>query len=165
MAYRSKSIRSWAMLCDPMRAGKTLTALTGSVLVGAEKTLVICPALPKLGWAEEIAKWVDEEAVVLEGRAGNVVRRFCKACMGRGRIDGVYCEACKLKNGQSNGMKLFKGKTEVAEAIAKAKYVIVNYDLLVAQRAKDGTGRAYYRTDLPGWVPTLSRHYFDIWLF
>ena len=155
------ALRSWAMLCDPMRAGKTLTALTASVLVGTEKTLVVCPALPKLGWAEEIAKWVDEEAVILEGRAGTVARRFCKVCMGRGKIDGKHCEACKLKNGQSNGLKLFKGKEEVAEAIRNARYVIVNYDLLVAQKAKDGTGRTYYRTDLPGWVPMLSRYYFD----
>jgi hypothetical protein len=105
------ALRSWAMLCDPMRAGKTLTALTGSVLVDTQKTLVVCPALPKLGWAEEIAKWVDEEAVILEGRAGKVARRFCKTCMGRGRMDGAYCEACKLKNGQSNGLKLFNRKS------------------------------------------------------
>ena len=77
------ALRSWAMLCDPMRAGKTLTALAASVLTGTQKTLVVCPALPKLGWAEEIARWVEEEAVVLEGRAGAVARRFCKTCMGR----------------------------------------------------------------------------------
>ena len=158
------ALRSWAMLCDPMRAGKTLTALAASILVASEKTLIICPALPKLGWAEEVARWLGEEALILEGRAGKVARRFCKTCVGRGRIDGAYCEACKLKNGQSNGLKIFKGKEEVADAISVARYVIVNYDLLVAQRAKDGTGRAYYRSDLPGWVPTLSRYYFDVCL-
>lgn len=169
----------WGILGNPMRSGKTPTSLAASVLVGAEKTLVICPALPKLGWAHEIAAWTDEEAVILYGRAGKVARVFCKTCMGRGFIKetGERCPDCMLLNGQSNGLRLIdathgtctKHKVtcpmclkELHEAIDKAKYVIVNYELLVAQQAKDGMGRKFFRQDLPGWVPHLARYKFDL---
>jgi SNF2 family DNA or RNA helicase len=177
------ALRDYAMLCDPPRAGKCLPTLAASVLVDARRTLIVCPALPKLGWAEEVAKWVGEEAVILEGRAGKVARKFCMACRGRGfTVDPaaatpLRCEHCKKKNGQSDGWKLVNAtygtcsahghtcpacEQELYDLIDQAKYVIVNYDLLAAQKARDGAGREYFRADLPGWVPALSQFEFDL---
>ena len=169
----------WGFLANPMRSGKTPTALGAAELVGAEKILCVVPALPKLGWAEEIARWCDEEAVILYGRAGKVARVFCKSCMGRGfnTDDGSSCDDCKLLNGQSNGLRLIDAghgtctkhdttcpqcAQELHETIDRAKYVIVNYELIVAQQAKDAAGVKYVRPDLLGWVPHLARYRFDL---
>lgn len=251
--------RSYAMNCDPMRSGKSLQALAASVLIDAKRTLIVAPALAKWVWAEEIAKWLKEEPLILEGRGGDIARRYCRACMARGHVpapnqDGsgpaamVRCEACKMRNGQSRGFKLYdvrrleqcefepcktcsgtglvrvttdaaagllfdsaaeagaaiEAATEVREcldcdngrraigpfvcrkhpdvalpdpgsvldcprcieemhaAIDASRYVIVNYDLLVAQKAADAAGRAYYRDDLLGWGPMLAHHHFDL---
>lgn len=182
-------------------SGKSLQSLAASVLVDAQRTLIVAPALAKWVWADEIAKWVGEEALVLEGRSGTSLRRYCRTCMAKGKLsDGSVCGSCKLRNGQANGFKIFdvrdllgpnpetgkgaKGCTkhkhvpvptedfdqrscpecerELHEAIDAARYIIVNYDLLVAQKAKDGSGRGFYRDDLQGWGPALSRHRFDL---
>jgi hypothetical protein len=182
-------------------SGKSLQSLAASVLVDAQRTLIVAPALAKWVWADEIAKWLNEEALVLEGRSGTTLRRYCRTCMAKGKMpDGSVCSSCKLRNGQANGFKIFdvrdllgpnpetgkgaKGCTkhkqvpvptedfdqrscpecdrELHEAIDAARYVIVNYDLLVAQKAKDGSGRGFYRDDLQGWGPALSRHRFDL---
>lgn len=169
----------WGFLAEPMRSGKTPITLAAAELVGAEKILCVVPALPKLGWAEEIAAWCDEEAVILYGRAGKVARVFCKQCAGRGfhAEDGSQCDACKLLNGQSNGLRLIDAghgtctkhdtpcpacAKELHETIDRARYVIVNYELIVAQQAKDAAGVKYIRPDLLGWVPHLARYHFDL---
>lgn len=182
-------------------SGKSLQSLAASVLVDARRTLIVAPALAKWVWADEIAKWVGEEALVLEGRGGDSLRRYCRTCMAKGKLpDGSVCGACKLRNGQANGFKIFdvreltgpnpqtgkgaKGCTkhkqvpvptadydqascpecvrELHQAIEDARYVIVNYDLLVAQKMKDGSGQGVFREDLQGWGPALSRHRFDL---
>ncbi len=158
--------RAWALNCDPMRSGKSLQALAASVLTGASKTLIVCPALAKPVWADEVAKWLGEEAIMLEGRAGNYARAYCIECMNRGYTDTHrHCPGCKLKNGQANGTRILElgaPDRDLTLAVANAKYVIVNFDLLVAQQATDDRGRKYYRDDLPGWGPFLSQFHFDL---
>lgn len=104
--------RAYAMNCDPMRAGKSAMALAASVLVDAKKTLVIAPAIAKYVWAEQAALWLKEEALILEGRAGDLAKRYCKVCDARGKIKGtdgelITCTACRMRNGQANGYKTF----------------------------------------------------------
>lgn len=154
--------RRWAMNCDPMRAGKTLQALAASILVDAHKTLIVCPALAKYVWADEIAKWLQEEAAILEGRAGTVARQYCRSCRATGRIDNARCGDCKLKNGAANGFRLYRGVAEIQSLLTEVKYVIVNYDLLVAQKAANEVGQTYVREDLQGWAPVLAGHRFDL---
>lgn len=184
--------RAYAMNSDPMRSGKSVQALTASVLVDARRTLIVAPALAKWVWADEVGKWLQEEALILEGRGGDIARRYCLACEARGYKNGQRCDACKMRNGQARGYALIaveelqasptgawtcKKHLDVArpgpgpcprcieelhDAIEKARYVIVNYDLLVAQKTSDAAGRAYFRDDLQGWGPALARHHFDL---
>lgn len=154
--------RAWAMNCDPMRSGKTLQSLAASILINAEKVLIVCPALAKYVWADEISKWLGEEAFILEGRAGSVARQFCRTCRATGRVGTDRCPDCRLRNGAANGFRLFRNREEVQVGLAAAHYVIVNYDLLVAQKATDEVGRAFVRDDLQGWAPVLASHRFNL---
>jgi hypothetical protein len=191
--------RAYAMQCDPMRSGKSAMALAASVLVDAKRTLVVCPALAKYVWAEEIAKWLKEEALILEGRAGDFAKRYCRTCDARGRVDDAYCAVCKMRNGQANGYKVFDTYVwewdvsgaliaecpkhndappswntrgliepcvlcldELHAAIENAKYVVCNYDILVAQKNSDAAGKLHVQENLQGWAPVLASHRFDL---
>lgn len=101
--------RAYAMLCDPMRVGKTLEFLIGDTLIDSERTLVICPAVATGVWAQEIAKWTKQEALTLKGLSCSLARQFCLTCMGRGRApDGARCEACRARNGSTYGYRIFE---------------------------------------------------------
>jgi SNF2 family DNA or RNA helicase len=159
--------RSWGMNCDPMRSGKSVQSLAASVLIKAERVLIVCPALAKFVWAEEVSKWLHHEALILEGRSGKVARQYCRTCDARGRVASdngslPYCDACKLKNGQANGYRLFQGEQEVDMALRAASYIIVNYDLLVAQKTANDVGVMAVREDLQGWAPILAKYNFDL---
>jgi SNF2 family DNA or RNA helicase len=74
--YQQKGIefatfRKSTLIADEMGLGKTLqaitTALMKKMIFGFTKTLVICPATVKYQWKNEIEKFVDEKAVVVEG--------------------------------------------------------------------------------------------------
>ncbi len=148
-------------------SGKSVQALAGAILVDAQKVLIVCPALAKYVWAEEISKWLNDGALILEGRSGRYARGYCVGCEARGRVlnetTGKFerCEACKLKNGQANGFTIFRD-AEVHQAIARSQFVIVNYDLLVAQKSADEAGKTFTRDDLQGWCPMLAQHSFDV---
>jgi SNF2 family DNA or RNA helicase len=194
-------------------SGKSVQSLAASVLVDAEHVLIVCPALAKYVWADEIAKWLGEEALILEGRGGRVARRYCIACGARGYTETdplgapIPCSACRLRNGQSRGYKLFDVrrlsakddvavvdgqivrtiafrcpkhpdlattdsaydgaecqacKDELATTIRAARFVLVNYDLLTAQKSSDERGVTFIRGDLQGWAPTLAQFKFDL---
>src|SRR5690606_39219505 len=55
------------ILADDMGTGKTLQAITACEELGAERVLVICPNSLKWNWYEEIGKWTDSKAVVVDG--------------------------------------------------------------------------------------------------
>ena len=67
--------RAYGINGDPMRSGKTLSLLAASVALGAERVLIIAPALAKWVWADEIRKWIGQDALILEGRAGTTAVR------------------------------------------------------------------------------------------
>lgn len=216
-------------------SGKTRTSIAAAVLRGAQKVLIVAPAIAKYVWAEEIAKVLGEEAVLLEGRAATTCRRFCMTCLGRGRLkleDGVrvareqgwddkrlrphvrkainyevtwedsledpkaawerllaglpeavlpafanrphkppksgtpkvsvdthdaymMCAACT-----ASGTSIFRDD-ECHQEIARARFVVINYELLVAQGTTEATGKETVVRALPGWADALSTHFFD----
>jgi SWI/SNF-related matrix-associated actin-dependent regulator 1 of chromatin subfamily A len=46
-----------ALLADDMGLGKTSQAITAADMVGAQKILVICPAVARVNWQREFAMW------------------------------------------------------------------------------------------------------------
>ncbi len=246
---------AWCFLALPMRTGKCLVSLAADVALDSRWTLIVAPSLVKWVWASEIAKWMKQPAVILEGRGGREAKRYCLACDGRGMVqDGSWCEACKQLNGQSYGYEIIEVRTvskpvrapkieipkprssrkrhkwttgpsvrmnlmkekrygpfyprridiermkaerkrinaqfdtglyqcskhpevqsvdktalcvkcreALLSELRKARYIISNYDIMVAQELKDEAGELLgQRIDLPGWAPVLSRIDFDI---
>jgi hypothetical protein len=104
--------RGGAMLCLPCRTGKCLVSLAADILVGSRATLIAAPSIVKWVWAEEIAKWTGEAALILEGRGGREARRYCLTCNARGTLpDGNWCPDCKQFNGQSYGYNIIEVRT------------------------------------------------------
>jgi SNF2 family DNA or RNA helicase len=60
-----------AIIADEMGLGKTLQAITAAIqkknIFGFRRTLVICPASVKHQWKNEIEKFTEEKALVVEG--------------------------------------------------------------------------------------------------
>lgn len=74
--YQEKGVRfatfkEGAIIADEMGLGKTLqaigTAVMKKALFGFKRCLIICPASLKGQWKQEIEKFSDEQAVVVEG--------------------------------------------------------------------------------------------------
>ena len=142
-------------------SGKTPTTLAATALVGAKKTLIICPSIAKFVWATELARWQGEAALILYGRSASEARRFCVACAGSGVVTSGHCPDCKAKNGQSYGARIFRGAESCTTAIAEARYVIANYDILTAQMQRSAAGVLSEREDLQGWYKPLMSAGFD----
>lgn len=136
-------------------SGKTPTTLAAATLIDAQRTLIVCPSIAKLVWATEIAKWLGESALLLYGRGGNEAREFCVNCMGSGMRDGKQCPDCRTRNKQSFGTRIHSTPDACAAAIAKSRWVIVNYDILIPQAKLNAAGMRSLREDLPGWVKVL----------
>lgn len=87
--------RAYSMLVLPPRTGKTLTSLATSLLIDAERTLIVCPALARRVWAREINKWLKETRVVLiTGRGANELQVMCQVCGGTRYVDNKPCTEC-----------------------------------------------------------------------
>lgn len=96
--------RAFAMLCNPMRTGKSLTALLGAKLAARKRILILCPSISKWVWGDEVAKWLGVESLVLSGLSHDRALRYCGVCRSRGRLeDGRRCPACRQRNGSSYG--------------------------------------------------------------
>lgn len=63
--YLTKTKR--AILADDMGTGKTIQAITTCENAGHEKVLVVCPNTLKWTWLNEVGKWTDSVAVVVNG--------------------------------------------------------------------------------------------------
>lgn len=103
--------RAYAVCADAMRLGKSVTALAASVLVGANRVLIICPETAKPVWRDEIAKWLPASRIAtLYGRGADELRVYCHTCKGSGRVqlegESVRCPDCKAKNGSTYGYQL-----------------------------------------------------------
>lgn len=195
-------------------SGKCLMTIGADVLVDSRRTLIVCPAIAKHVWADEIQLWTGEAALLLSGRGGREARLRCLTCSGIGEVPSgdlrLPCPDCKARNGVSYGYKLYdvpelqpvtfrdtqtgdiswgevgkvacpkhpevstkkvrareklycvKCQNELLLAIQNARYVIVNYELLVRQHVDLGGGRTMVREDLKGWVDTLKPFAFDV---
>lgn len=129
-------MRAFSLNKDEMRLGKSMESLVASILRGAEKTLIIPPGSARNSWGEEVERWARDKALILYGRAGDLARWH-------------------------GSRKLIHGREACREAIALARWVVCNYDLLIPQSARDGAGGVYIREDLPGWTTTLMDFVFD----
>lgn len=144
-------------------SGKTPTTLAAATLIGAQKVLIVCPSIAKFVWATELAKWMEQDSLLLYGRSSSEAREFCVTCRGSSRDSaGAHCPDCKAKNGQSYGARIFKGKEACAEAVMRHRFVIANYDILTPQMKRSAAGVKTEREDLPGWYQLLSDAKFDL---
>jgi len=60
--------RTRALLADQMRVGKTPQAIMAADMVGAERVLVLCPAIAAYQWREQWAEWSDRAPAVILGK-------------------------------------------------------------------------------------------------
>jgi hypothetical protein len=153
--------RSAAFQCDPARTGKNTAVLMASVLVGARQTVIATNGTPKLGWAEDIIKWFGESPLILEGRKGTDAWEMCVPCKGRGIIEvsGKFekCPACRTGRGMRIGGWV-RPQGGVEAALAQARFVVVNYDILIPQKVSGDFGEVTIRQDLKGWVGKITKH-------
>jgi len=99
--------RPWAYLANPMRTGKSFTALAAATLSNRKRILVICPSMVKWVWGDECARWLDESALILEGLSGRDANLYCTVCKQSGRTpEGAWCPACRARNGSSYGYRI-----------------------------------------------------------
>jgi SWI/SNF-related matrix-associated actin-dependent regulator 1 of chromatin subfamily A len=67
---RFLSTRTWALLADEMGLGKTAQAIVGCDTIGAERILVLCPAVARINWSREFKKFSTRSrhiTVLLDG--------------------------------------------------------------------------------------------------
>ena len=145
--------RVFGMLTLPPRTGKSPAALAAATLLGAKRILIVCPAIARLGWAEEVEARLREQALILGGR---------------GAKEAFWYEPKSprrkwLRNDRKlRGLDVYETTNELNRALEAASVVIVNYDLLVGQTAVDCAGQVHRREELRGWAETLSKQTFDV---
>ena len=70
--------RKRILIADEMGLGKSLQALACVILGGHCRTLIVCPAIVKHNWANEIEKWVgmndalNPSCFIIKGRTGDI---------------------------------------------------------------------------------------------
>lgn len=100
--------RPYGWLQHPMQSGKSATALAASVTARSAKTLIMCPSISKPVWADEVRKWLNEPAIILDGWSNNRMRKWCLTCGGMGRVYSERCPDCKQRNGSTYGYNLIE---------------------------------------------------------
>lgn len=107
--------RTFALLADEMRVGKTPQAILAAAKVGAQRVLVVCPAIARRQWEREFARWapVKHLTVVSYDRARIDQDRLTAA----GPYDVcIVDEAHYLKNPEAARTLAVYGKEGVARA-------------------------------------------------
>lgn len=162
---------------DCARSGKTPMSTGAAILVGANPVLVLVPDHLKEQWWEEIHIWTGCEAVLLEGRGAREASWFCGTCVGRGRTaDGAHCPACRARNGQSYGYrKVYVPDADkcpdhpgqacayrhqpcqpcrraLLDGVRRTRFVLANFDIVIAQLDTERGGGEGIRKDLFGWA-------------
>ena len=64
--------RNRILIADEMGLGKSLQALACVELAGHQRVLIVCPAIVKHNWANEINKWLDDECFIINGWQGAI---------------------------------------------------------------------------------------------
>lgn len=114
--------RPYGFLCNPMRSGKSLTALLGAILAGHERILVLCPAISRFVWGDEVYKWLKEEALILSGLSLSRALQYCGTCKLSGRLsDGSRCPQCKQRNGSTYGYRIHEVRHTEPPTVAQQK--------------------------------------------
>lgn len=57
----------FSILADEMGTGKTLQAIAGAEVSGAEKVLIVCPNTLKWNWQREISDWTGKDSIIING--------------------------------------------------------------------------------------------------
>ena len=109
--------RTYGIVADPMRSGKTLTLIAAAIAAGSRRTIIACPAIAKWVWADEIAKWTGQQALILEGRGGDTARLVCRRCWGAAQVDGARCPDCKSRSGASLGTHIYRSAASAEEQL------------------------------------------------
>ena len=168
------ALRAYALNGDPPRSGKTITSAAAAVAAGSRRTLIVCPSIAKPVWSTEILKFIGDSAIVLYGRGADEARLICSACAGSGiqKATGAVCSNCKTHAPKCSKINcacrafgwaaIYRTPEAIHTALQAARWVIINYDLLVEQTTRDAAGKAAVRADLPGWATTLARIEFDV---
>lgn len=133
--------RGSAILADEQRLGKTLSIIASAVAADCNHSLILCPALARLVWAEQISKLdPDSQILLLYGRRATRARFF----------------------GDRWFVQTKNNKLTLSEALACADWIISTPDILQPQFALDDSGRRYQRDDLRGWASKLQHLRFDL---
>lgn len=64
--------RNRILIADEMGLGKSLQALACVELAEHERILIVCPAIVKHNWANEIVKWLNENYFIINGWKGDI---------------------------------------------------------------------------------------------
>lgn len=64
--------RNRILIADEMGLGKSLQALACVQLAEHQRILIVCPAIVKHNWANEIVKWLNENYFIINGWKGDI---------------------------------------------------------------------------------------------
>lgn len=64
--------RKRILIADEMGLGKSLQALGCAELAGHQRVLIVCPAIVKHNWGNEIVKWLNENFFIINGWSGDI---------------------------------------------------------------------------------------------
>ena len=64
--------RNRILIADEMGLGKSLQALGCVHFAGHERVLIVCPAIVKHNWANEITKWLQTSSFIINGWSGDI---------------------------------------------------------------------------------------------
>jgi len=125
------------LLADEMGTGKTIQALIAVKLIEGFPLLVVCTNSMKHKWAEELEKWTDATAVVVEGSA---VQR-AKAISSVEDIDGDYAVIINYESLRLHSKMASFGNSVLSEKESALKELnYINWGTVIADevhRAKE----------------------------
>ena len=127
--------RSYGVLVVPPRCGKTYSAIAGAIVSGASEDyrgIIVTKAQLRLHWVDVIQDLTHgDKVLLLYGRSGEKARWV-------GDHFYLYGDAYD-------------------RALREARWVVLNYDILIPQAIIDAAGVAYNRDDLPGHARSIRQ--------
>ena len=151
--------RSYALLVLPMRCGKTPAALAAAVLAGARRILIVCPALIKRQWAQEVSKFTRRRALIVSGRSAS--EAYWLPAEGA-RRKWLREEALAQALAGDTNPDVIDLQTRQPAAGNAPLVLIINFEILQGQQSKDAAGVVHDREDLKGWTDRIRSLNFDV---